>query len=121
EFRAHFFGLELNIIDPQTVTLQPGNTSLLINTLEHKDFPDVLTDIYYFNFLRKEGAVIDMVPSAAPTQLIQESKRIGVNVVEGHEISFQEDQNWFLRFKPDLRLEKEKLPELLEKYRSLLS
>lgn len=114
------FGLELNILDPQTLTLQPANCSLIVNTLKHDEHPDILNDIYYFNFLKKEGVVIDMITTSEPTQLIQESKRLDVRFVEGCELTYRADFAWFSHFQQDLRLERSKQDELLQQYRVLL-
>ncbi len=89
-----FFGVQFEFIAEERLVLLPGSNSVLINTTPLSPSNDLLNELYYFNFLKSPGLVIDFTIIPIETPLITEAEQIGVSVVRGYELSSWGDLAW---------------------------
>jgi hypothetical protein len=94
DFKEIYFNVQFDHTKRKDVTILPGTHGLLVNTvsiLESLNFP---SEIYYFNFLKKGGLVIDLIDVPPETPLVKIAKDIGAQAVLGYEIFGYYDLNW---------------------------
>lgn len=94
QLERHFFNLEFKVVPQDQLVLLPGVSSAVINTTPYALDNDLLTELYYFNFLQSSGVVIDLNLQPLETPLIREAKVMGVNVVMGSEVASWSDILW---------------------------
>ena len=80
-FLKHFFGVSVEFIVGQGLTLQANNGSILINTLTYSSGVDFLQDLIYLNFLQKGGVVVETQLESLDSQLLIEAGSVGVHSV----------------------------------------
>jgi shikimate 5-dehydrogenase len=94
EMNANFFGLNLEFVPQHRLTLLPGTNCLLINTTPPDASNDLLPELYYFNFLKKNGVVVDLTVDPLYTQLVKEALEIKNYVIFGSELAAVSDSYW---------------------------
>ena len=94
EMKENFFGLDFEFIPQHRLTLLPGSNCIAINTTPNDPSNDLLNELYYFNFLKKNGVVVELNFSPMHTQLIRESLEIKNFVIYGYELAAISDAYW---------------------------
>ncbi|MDZ4677882.1 MAG: hypothetical protein SGI74_10285 [Oligoflexia bacterium] len=91
EMRKQYYQIKFEFIPFQTITTLPGVHSLVVNTTPLTIENALLDELYFFNFLKAGGVVVDvnLIPTVTP--LIEESKIWGARHLSGDYISAQSD------------------------------
>lgn len=91
EMKSQYFQVALEHIPFESITTLPGIHSLVVNTLPLEFENELLDEIYFFNFLRESGVVVDfnLIPSATP--MIEEAKQLGARHLSGDFIAAEQD------------------------------
>ncbi len=94
DFNKIFFNVAFEFTKKSDVTILPGTHGTVVNTFSILDSESVPSEIYYFNFLKKGGWVVDLidVPMNSPFTRIAED--IGANVIKGYEVLSHYDIKW---------------------------
>ncbi len=94
ELHKNIFGINFEFVPEDELVLLPGTNSVLINTTPSVETNRILRELYYFNFLRPDGLVIDFTFLPLNTPLIKEAEDIGIKAVRGYEIFAWSDIYW---------------------------
>ena len=93
DLKRSYFGMRLEIIPTNELTMLPGHYSLIVNTIL-SDNDDILNELYYFNFLKKGGLVVDLKLSPEKSNLIKEAESINAKIITGYEVESYIDDFW---------------------------
>lgn len=94
ELKRKYFGVEFEFIPEDRLVLLPGTNSVLINSTPLVTSNSILRELYYFNFLRTDGLVIDLTFLPLTTPLVKEAQQIGIQSVRGYEVLGWADVEW---------------------------
>ena len=94
ELEKKYFDVQFNFIPEDEIVLLPGTNSILINTTPAVESNTILTELYYFNFLKTDGIVFDFNFLPTNTILVKEAEEIGIQAVRGYEIHGWGDVHW---------------------------
>lgn len=97
DLKKVFFNVEFEFTKRSDVTILPGVHGLVINTFSVLGAEDFPVEIYYFNFLKKGGLVIDLVDIPPETPFLKIAEDIGARVITGCEVMGYYDLNWVSR------------------------
>ncbi len=97
DFKEIFYNVQFEYTKRVDVTILPGTHGLVINTFSVLDSEDFPNEIYYFNFLKKGGLVIDLVDVPPETPFLRIAQDIGARVVRGYEAFGFYDLNWVFK------------------------
>jgi shikimate 5-dehydrogenase len=91
ELKKKFFKVKFDSIPTQNLTTLPGIHSIVVNTnpLDQKD--ELYAELYFFNFLKPGGVVIDLTLVPSRTPLIMEAEQWGARFLEGDTIAADRD------------------------------
>ena len=78
-----YFGIQIHFLSESEMTMQPNNGSIIINTISHDKESDILDDLPYLNYIKKQGLVVDLPFATGPNQLIDEAAHVGMRVLSG--------------------------------------
>lgn len=92
--KRKFFDSQFDFIDPESLILLPGSSGLVVNTLAWNPGNQLLCDLSYFNFLKRDGHVWDMTLLPPMTQFIKDASDVGIGVVRGYHIASWSDWFW---------------------------
>jgi shikimate dehydrogenase len=81
-----FFDIDFKYIPKDRLVLLPGTNNLVINTTPFIPSNDLLVELYYLNFLRSDGLLVDLNVIPYNTLLIQSGQQVGIKVVHGYEV-----------------------------------
>lgn len=76
-----YMGSNLTTLPADSLTLQTIEASLLMNSLDLSQLPDVAGDLSYFNFMRQGGLVMDLNVWPIENPVLEEASRAGLRVV----------------------------------------
>jgi hypothetical protein len=91
ELQKRFFAVKFDYIPTQNLTMLPGVHSLVVNTNPLSDSDDLYTELYFFNFLKPGGVVVDLTLVPARSPLIIEAEKWGARFLEGDAIAADRD------------------------------
>ncbi len=94
EMKRSFVGIEFEFIGQDKLVLLPGNHGILVNTTPLIPENDILKELYYFNFLQKDGMVWDLTIEPWTTALVQQAEEVGASVIRGAELKAWTDAHW---------------------------
>lgn len=94
EMKASFFGLSFEFVAQSKLILLPGTNCIAINTTPLVETNDLLPELYYFNFLRRRGVIVDLTFHPVHTPLIKESLEIKNFIIYGYELAAISDVHW---------------------------
>ena len=97
DFKEIFYNVQFEYTKRTDVTILAGTHGLVINTFSVLDSEDFPNEIYYFNFLKKGGLVIDLVDVPTETPFLKIAKDIGARAVQGYEAFGFYDLNWVFK------------------------
>lgn len=96
--RKKYFGINFLLIKDSELTLQPGNGTLLLNTISIASQKPLLEDISYMNFLKKDALIAD-IPFARGTNLIaEEAGSIGIALISSVDLQAYRDYELLKKF-----------------------
>ncbi|MFN7729365.1 MAG: hypothetical protein ACK5P7_09445 [Bdellovibrio sp.] len=82
ELRRFCFGVDIDLIQHSELTLRPNDGSLLVNTVDPHEYPDVIADLSYLNFLSLEGLVVETHETIKENTLVLETKNSRIALIE---------------------------------------
>jgi len=88
--RKKYFGINFLLIQDAELTLQPSNGSLLINTIGAGS-DQLLQDISYMNFLKRDGLIADLPFSKVDNPVVSEGKDAGIPLVTSLQLQAYKD------------------------------
>lgn len=91
EMKKKFFQINFQAVPFQAITTLPGVHSLVVNTTPLSLENDLLDELYFFNFLKSGGAVIDLTLIPSETPLIIEAKQWGARHLSGDYVFAERD------------------------------
>lgn len=94
EMKANFFGLNFEFVSQDKLILLPGTNCIAINTTPYVESNDLLPELYYFNFLRKRGVIVELTFYPMHTPLVKESLEINNFNIFGYELAALSDMHW---------------------------
>ncbi len=94
DFQKIFFNTTFSYTERDNVTLLPGVHNIVINTLDFPEKDEFLRDLYYFNFLKKNGIVVDLNEVPIETPLTYIAKDINAKIIYGYEVLSYGDFLW---------------------------
>ena len=76
-----FIGVKIKTLLVSDLTLQTTNSALLINTVPLDEEASLMSDLSYFNFMQREGIVLDLGKLAAKNHLLEEAEKAELRTV----------------------------------------
>lgn len=125
-----FFNTQFKNIPKDDLTLLPGVHGIVANTLLFDTHESFLNDLYYFNFLKKGGVVLDISDVPVEPPFIHIGKDIGATAVLGFEVNSYFDKLWVKKvfdydldlkdYEASLKTALEKAPYNKDQYQKVL-
>jgi shikimate 5-dehydrogenase len=81
QLKKIFFDIEFKYIPKDRLVLLPGTNNLVVNTTPFIPTNDLLVELYYLNFLRADGVLVDLTVVPHNTYLIQSGQQVGIKLV----------------------------------------
>lgn len=94
ELRRMYFGAEFKAIPKQELILLPGVYGVLVNTTPLDEGNEILDELTYFNFFRKNAVAFDFTLKPVDTPLLKEAAEVGVHTVFGYQLAAECDKVW---------------------------
>lgn len=94
DLKDAYFGVDFRFTPQVSITQLPGVHSVVVNTTPFTPNNDLLNELYYCNFLKPDGIVIDLTMIPYETPLIKAALQVGAGVVHGCEVSTLVDAYW---------------------------
>ncbi|MCB0357608.1 MAG: hypothetical protein KDD40_11400 [Bdellovibrionales bacterium] len=98
ELEKKYFGVQFEYVPDDELVLLPGTNSVLVNTTPLIESNSILKELYYFNFLRADGLVVDFTFLPIKTPLITEAEQIGLKAIRGYQVIAWGDIEWAKKF-----------------------
>lgn len=89
EMKKHIIGIDLKVVSFQDLTQVADLSSLMINSLDLTKDTGLLSDLAYFNFMSREGIVIDLYSNAPVNPFLFEAEKAGLRTLARKEIVSQ--------------------------------
>lgn len=107
ELKKIYLNIEFKFVPRKAIMLLPGNNSVLINASKNDPSNELLVDLYYFNFLKFPGIILDLNLVPIESDLIKEAQAVNAKVIYGYEIAAKRDLLWLKKvFQKDYDIEK---------------
>lgn len=94
DLKKYYFGIEFNYVPMDQLILLTGNHSVVANSTPFMKENTLLNELYYFNYLAKNGLVIDFDLRQRETPYIQEARAINARTIQGFDIASWADTQW---------------------------
>ncbi len=94
QLRQTFFGVHYAYVAPESLVRLPGDSSILVNTTPIVADNELLPELSYLNFLRREGWVWDLALNREETALLKEAGDLNLNRVSGYQLAAFSDAEW---------------------------
>lgn len=89
-----FFNLTISVCSKEQITLLSGVHSLCVNTVSIFDDLDLFKELFYCNFIKRGGVVLDLNRHPIETPLLKLSKGIAGKLFSGHLFWAYHDGEW---------------------------
>jgi hypothetical protein len=86
EISRSCFPINIKTVEPQALTLEPNNGSLLISCQALLEGSELLETLLYLNFVRSPGLICDLHFQPALSPLLVEGTHTGFDVVSGFDL-----------------------------------
>lgn len=90
----YFFGIEFEFIHKDNLVSLPGVNSVVVNATPCVEDNELLKELCYLNFLKREGLVIELNLAPVKTPLVIEAEQVGAYALYGYEIASWADAIW---------------------------
>jgi hypothetical protein len=94
DLKVSYFSARFQTTSKNHVTQLPGVYSVGVNTLSIIKHPELLNELYYFNFLKTQGVWLEMQPIPLVSPLMSEAKAVGAQVLTGVHLLVVLDAIW---------------------------
>jgi shikimate 5-dehydrogenase len=85
DFSEIYYNVHFEYTNRGDITILPGTHGLVLNTFSALDSEEFPNAIYFFNFLKKNGLVIDLVEIPVETPFLKIAIDIEAQVIHGYE------------------------------------
>ncbi len=92
--KRKYFGVNINFVPQSRLVTLPGIHGVLVNSTPIDSNNELINELNYFNFLQKEGLVIDLNLFPVESRLTKEAKTVGAVVIQGYQILALADILW---------------------------
>jgi len=89
-----YFNINFKFVGQDQLVLLPGSHGLAINTTPYIPSNEIIDELSYFNFLKRDGFFCDFSLDPVESSLIIEAKEIGIEVLNGSRIAAYTDTLW---------------------------
>lgn len=107
ELKKHIIGIELKFVSFSDLTQVSELSSLMLNSLDLPKNAALLNDLAYFNFMSREGIVIDLYSNAPVNPFLFEAEKAGLRTLARKEIVSQFEFSTLLKLGLLTNFEKE--------------
>ncbi|KHD87813.1 MAG: hypothetical protein OM95_12445 [Bdellovibrio sp. ArHS] len=90
-------GIRFHILNPEDLTLQAVSAGIVINTMDLRDNKSLLTDLSYFNFMKRAGYALDLNLFPVENLLLEEAERADLKVLHPVLVAEAYTRLWFQR------------------------
>ncbi len=94
DLQSTYFGVDFRFTPQAAVTMLPGTHSIVVNTTPFVASNDLLNELYYCNFLKPNGVVIDLTLVPTETPLLKAVKQVEGRIIHGYEVASLVDLHW---------------------------
>lgn len=115
DLQSTYFGVDFRFTPAGSVTLLPGIHSLVVNSSPFVVSNDILSELYYCNFLKPNGVVIDLTIVPVETPLLKSVQQVEGRVVPGYKVASLVDVYW-VRISMGIQLNEEEYTESFHQY-----
>lgn len=82
----HIVGIDVKVVGFADITQESENTSLMINTLDLENNANLLSDLAYFNFMSKQGIVLELFSNSPVNPFLFEAEKAELRILSRKEI-----------------------------------
>ncbi len=94
DLQSTYFGVDFRFTPQSSVTMLPGTHSIVVNTTPLIPANQLLNQLYYCNFLKPGGVVIDLTLLPVDTPLLKAVKQVEGRIIHGYEVASLVDLYW---------------------------
>lgn len=91
------FNVKFEFVQRQMVTQLPGTCAVAVNVLSLVEYPDLVADLSYLNFLRPDGVWMETIPYKDDSPLTTEALSLGTQVEPAVHLLSNVDEAWVER------------------------
>lgn len=106
--RSHI-GIHFHMLSSEQLTLQAVSSGILVNTVDLTEKKALLTDLSYFNFMKKGGYIFDMNLLPIHNLLLDEAERADLKILSPILLAVAQTRLWLERLKPGQTFSKAEL------------
>lgn len=97
--RAHM-GINFYLLNSEELTLQAVSAGIIVNTVNLSERQALLTDLSYFNFMKRAGYVLDLNLVPSHNLLLEEAERADLKPLDPKLLAVTLTRLWLERLKP---------------------
>ncbi|WII72011.1 hypothetical protein QJS83_16230 [Bdellovibrio sp. 22V] len=90
-------GIRFTILPPEELTMQAVSAGLIVNSVDLSKQKSLLTDLSYFNFMKRSGYALDLNLLPAQNLLLEEAEKAELKVLHPVSIATAITQLWMKR------------------------
>ncbi len=90
----HHFDIFFEFVPREKIVLMTGQHSIVVNASPLGENNELLNELSYLNFLKRDGVVWDLALSSHATPLLQEAEDVGLMTVDGRTTAGWVDVIW---------------------------
>lgn len=76
-------GIEFKAVAPEDMTLQSTSAGVLVNTMDLSQNSELMTDLSYFNYMKRDAYILDLCPVKKDENiLLEEAERAGFRILK---------------------------------------
>ncbi len=94
EMKKVFFNINIQVCQKEHITLLPGIHSLCVNTVSIFDDLELFKELFYCNFIKRGGVVMDLNRHPIETPLLKLSRGIAGKLYSGFQFWAYHDAEW---------------------------
>lgn len=92
--RKSHFGVQFQFVSRLFITQLPSIHSVAINALDPADNDGILSELFYFNFLKTAGIWLDLAFGESNLDLEAEARVVGATVLPSYRVAVWSDVEW---------------------------
>ncbi|MDG0817526.1 Rossmann-fold NAD(P)-binding domain-containing protein [Bdellovibrio svalbardensis] len=115
--RRNHLGIKFHELLADELTIQSVSGSIIVNTLDVSQNKSLLSDLSYFNFLKRDGYVMDLNLMPYHNPLLEEAERAELRVLHPHLVAASLTHLWLEKLQLGASL---KVEDLRESWKSFL-
>jgi len=109
--RKSHFGIKFKPLMFHELTIQSLSASIIINTVDLSQDKELLSDLSYFNFMKRDGYALDLNLLPYPNPLLEEAERAELRVLHPSLVAATWTHLWIEKLQIETSLKVEELHE----------